>query len=123
MAAHRGAYADDPVVSVARPPRPQISRAELDELIEQATIDCYNESEQGTGLFTMIEEHLALPFETTVLGTAVSVARVDVTVDDTIIAICQRDGHRQTIPVLDLLIPTPAPDGWEWIEAYGHWLR
>jgi len=95
----------------------------LDELIEQATIDCYNESEQITGLFTMIEEHLALPFETTVLGTAVSVARVDVTVDDTIIAICQRDGHRQTIAVLDLPIPAPAPDGWEWIEAYRRWLQ
>lgn len=123
MAAHRGAYADDPVVSVGRPPRPQISRAELDELIEQATIDCYNESEQVTGLFTMIEEHLALPFETTVLGTAASVERIDVTVEDAIIAICQRDGHLQTIAVLDLPIPAPVPDGWEWIEAYRRWLQ
>lgn len=46
-------------------------------MIEEATVDCYNEDEQVTGLFTMIEDNLALPFETTVLGMAVSVASVD----------------------------------------------
>jgi hypothetical protein len=61
-------------------------------VIEQPTIDCYNDSEQITGLFTMIEEHLALPFQTTVLGATVTVARVDVTASDEIIAICKRDG-------------------------------
>jgi hypothetical protein len=74
MAADIGPDADDPVVNMSRPSRPTISSVELDELIEQATIDCDNESEQVTGLFTMIEEHFDLPFPTTVLGTAVSVA-------------------------------------------------
>ena len=46
-------------------------------MIEEATVDCYNEDEQVTGLFTMIEDNLALPFETTVLGMAVSVVSVD----------------------------------------------
>jgi hypothetical protein len=100
-----------------------IPNAELDALIEEATVDCYNESEQVTGLFTMIEEHLALPFRTTVLGTPVAVARVDVTTRDEIVKICERDGHRQTIPILDLPLPTPAPNGWEWVEAYRRWLR
>ena len=36
-------------------------------MIEEATVDCYNESEQITGWFTMIEENLAVPFETIVL--------------------------------------------------------
>jgi hypothetical protein len=80
--------------------------AELDELIEQATVDCYNESEQVTGLFTMIEEYLSLPLQTTVLGMPVTVARVDVTFDDRIVAISARDGHRQTVPILDLPPPT-----------------
>jgi len=52
-----------------------ISTAELDELIEQATVDCYHDAEQVTGLFTMIEEHLELPFTTTVLGMPVTVAK------------------------------------------------
>ena len=98
-----------------------MTAADLDELIEQATVDCYNESEQVTGLFTMLEEHLALPFQAPVFGIPVSVARVDVTTDDRIVAICERDGHRQTIPILDLPAPDPAPDGWEWVEAYRRW--
>jgi hypothetical protein len=122
MATRRATQPADPALSVARPPRPKISNAELDELIEQATVDCYNESEQVTGLFTMIEEHLALPFQTTVLGTTVTVSRVDVTAGDQIVAVCKRDGHRQAIPILDLPLPSPAPDGADCIEAYRRWL-
>ena len=108
---------------MARSPRPAISAAELDELIEQATVDCYNDSEQVTGLFTLLEEHLTVPFQTTVLGVPVTVSSVDVTTSDQIVALCQHHGHRQEIPILDLPLPTPAPDGWEWIEAYRRWLR
>lgn len=103
--------------------RSTFSATELDELIEQATIDCYNESEQVTGLFTMMEEDLALPFTTTVLGVPVTVARVDVTTTDEIVAICTREGHRQTIPILQLPVPDVPPDGWEWVEAYRRWAR
>ena len=44
----------------------------LDKLIEEATTDAYNESEQAGGFFAMIEEHLSLPFTTQVLGQAVT---------------------------------------------------
>lgn len=103
------------------PPRQTISKAELDALIEEATVDCYNEEEQVTGLFTMLEEHLALPFQTTVLGLSVTVTHVDLTTNDQIVAICRRDGVKQAIPLLDLPLPAPAPDGAEWIEAYRRW--
>lgn len=106
---------------MTRSRRQTISSTKLDELIEEATVDCYNEAEQITGLFTMIEEHLALPFQTPVLGNAVTVTRVDVTVENQIMVICQRDGHRQTIPILDLPLPTPAPAGAESIDAYRRW--
>jgi Calcium binding len=101
--------------------RPAITAAELDALIEEATVDCYNEAEQITGLFTMIEDHLALPFQSTVLGMTVTVAKVDLTVNDEIVAICRRDDHKQAIPILELPLPAPAPDGAEWIEAYRRW--
>ena len=51
------------------------SRAHLKQLVEEAIVDAYNESEQRCGLFTMIEDHLALPFETEVLGVPVTVER------------------------------------------------
>jgi hypothetical protein len=45
--------------------------ARLQALIDDATVDCYNDDEQLTGLYTRLEEHLELPFETTVLGVTV----------------------------------------------------
>jgi hypothetical protein len=36
------------------------SARQLDELVEEATVDCCNEEEQASGFFTMIEENLAL---------------------------------------------------------------
>lgn len=44
---------------------------------EQATVDAYGDSEQITGWLTIIEENLAVPFETTVLGVPVTVERID----------------------------------------------
>lgn len=57
--------------------RPGLSRAKLAKMIEEATLDAYGESEQVTGWFTIIEENLATPFETVVLGVPVTVERVD----------------------------------------------
>jgi hypothetical protein len=101
----------------------RMSRAQLDALVEEATVDCYNEDEQVTGLYTMIEEHLAVPFQTTVLGVEVTVEGVDLTDHSHVVATCRRGAVRQTIPVLDLPLPTPPPDGAQWIEAYRHWTR
>ena len=83
----------------------------LNELIEQATTDAYNESEQAGGFIVMIEENLALPFVTQVLGQEVTVAKVDITKRDQIVAICVRGKVSQTIPMLDLPLPGPQPKG------------
>ena len=90
-------------------------------MIEEATVDCYNESEQITGWFTMIDENLAVPFATTVLGVSVTVERVDLNRSEQIVAICRRGRDRQSLPMLDLTLPTPPPDGAEWIEAFRQW--
>lgn len=90
-------------------------------MIDEATVDAYGEDEQLTGLFTMLEENLAVPFGTTVLGVEVTVRGVDLTQDGRIVALCFRGRVRQEIGILELPMPTPAPDGAEWIEAYRHW--
>ena len=102
--------------------RPRINKARLRAMIEEATVDCYNESEQVTGWFTMIEEKLAIPFETMVLGVSVTVEGVDLNKADQIVAICSRGRDRQRLPILDLPLPSPPPEGADWIEAYRHWL-
>jgi hypothetical protein len=91
-------------------------------MVAQATVDCYNDSECVTGLYTMLDEHLDMPFQATVLGVDVTVTGIDLTDDDQIVAICARGRSRQRIPILDLPLPTPLPEGADWIEAYRHWL-
>jgi hypothetical protein len=90
-------------------------------MIEQATVDAYGESEQVTGWFTMIDENLAKSFETMVLGVSVIVERVDLDRSEQIVAVCRRGRARQSLSLLDLPLPTPPPDGAEWIEAYRRW--
>ena len=58
--------------------RPTIPPSRLDAMIEEAIVDAYNEAEQAVGFHATIEQHLALPFETVVLGTIVTVKKVDV---------------------------------------------
>ncbi len=101
----------------------KLSDAKLKRLIEEATVDAYNESEQRVVFLTMIDDNLALPFATQILGIEVSVERIDMSAADAIVAICRRGQTRQAIPILELPLPRPAPSGAEWIEAYRRWMR
>lgn len=94
----------------------------LDALIAEATVDCYNESECVTGFYTMLDDNLAVPFQTVVLGIDVTVTGVDLGEDERITAVCTRGRSKQRIPILDLPLSTPPPEGAEWIDAYRHWL-
>ena len=84
------------------------SDRQLDELIEEATVDAYDEEEQATGFYTMIDENLALPFRTRILGIEVSVVAVEMD-DDGIKAVCENAGKQQRVGLLDLPLPSPPP--------------
>ncbi len=107
--------------SANRPPH--LSAARLDAMIEETTVDCYNEAEQIAGIYTMLEENLALPFTTTALGVEVTIDRIELTNSEEVVAVCRRQGHRQRIALLDLPLPTPRPAGADWIAAFRRWAR
>jgi hypothetical protein len=90
-------------------------------MIEEAIVDAYGESEQIGGFYTMIADRLTVPFDTTLLGPPVRVRGVELTQWDEIVAICTRGRIHQAILILDLALPSPAPVGAEWIEAYRCW--
>ena len=100
-----------------------LSKARLEALIEEAVVDAYGDEKQTGGFFTMIEEHLALPFSVSILGVEAVVEKVDMTRDGRIVAVCRHDGVKQRIEILDLPLPRPIPAGAEWIVAYSHWRR
>ncbi len=101
--------------------RSSLSKRRLAALVEEATVDCHDESEAVMGLFTMIEDHLDVPFATVVLGVDVKVTGVELTEREEIVAVCARGMQQQRIPICDLPLPSPPPSGVEWIEAYRHW--
>jgi len=90
-------------------------------MAEQATVDAYGESEQICGWACMFDEHIAIPFETIVLGDAVTVEAIEQRDDTRIVAICKRGRSRQAIDILELPLPSSQPAGAEWILAYRNW--
>jgi hypothetical protein len=104
-----------------KPRATKMSEAKLDALIEEATVDAYDESEQIVGFYTMLQEHLEMPFQTAVLGVEVTAEKVDLSDDNQIVVVCTRGKARQRIPILDLPLPKPPPKGVEWIDAYRRW--
>lgn len=99
----------------------RFSKDRLKELVEEATVDAYGDEEQASGLFTMLEDNLRLPFTTRVLGADVTVEAIDLTGDNQIMAVCRKGSSRQRIPLNELPLPSPPPEGTEWIEAYRYW--
>jgi hypothetical protein len=101
--------------------KPRISAERVAEMIEEATVDAYDESEQAIGWLAMFENHLDLPFDTDVLGVRVTVEKIDLRDDNRIVAVCRRGKQKQSIAITELPLPTPKPAGADWIEAYSHW--
>jgi hypothetical protein len=99
-----------------------LSEAELAAMAEEATVDAYGDDEQAMGFHAMIVDNLKVPFVTSVLGSEVTVEDIGLGEDNSILAVCARGGIRQTIRLLDLPLPEPAPPGAQWIDAYRYWL-
>jgi hypothetical protein len=99
----------------------QLSKARLDELIEEALVDANGESEQAAGFYTMLENDLRLPFETQILGVTATVESIDITEDDQLVAVCRAGNKRQRISLAELPLPLLPPGGAEWIVAYRYW--
>src|SRR5262245_9924931 len=79
-----------------------LGKRRLNELVEEAIIDAYGESEQLVGFLCTLQQQLAVPFTSEILGIVVRVERVDLTDANEIVAICRRGAQRQKIPILEL---------------------
>jgi len=103
--------------------RGPVSRKDLERMVAEAVVDCYDEGEAHEGICTLLEDELQVPFATTVLGAKVTVERLERNDANEPVALCVRGKDRLRVSLLDLPLPTPRPRGWEWIEAYRHWAK
>lgn len=90
-------------------------------LIEEATVDAYGVDEQLGGFHAKLEQHVDVPFATTVLGVEVAVVEIDWPASGGLVAVCRRGRELQSIDLRELSLPTPPPEGVEWIHAYCRW--
>ena len=100
-----------------------LDSSELDALIEQLTIDCYNDDEQLTGLLTGAEEALVVGEIATIAGMEIRVVAVDCPTDIRrgLTAVCERDGKRFELSLADLRFGDDSELG-HVTDAYSHWL-
>jgi len=106
--------------------RPRLSTTprHLKRLIEEATVDCYNEWEQASGFLTAIQDRIACPVTARVVGEPVQVVGFDCGDGGTeVVARCKRHGKTYKVSVLSLEWDEKPPKGAEWVEAYRAWLR
>lgn len=91
-------------------------------LIEEAVVDCYDESEQLYGLLNMLDEYLKTPFTACVVGVEVTVVGFDHGPERDIVAKVRRDGRSYRVNVTALEWPEEPPAGGDAVEAYRAWV-
>lgn len=97
--------------------------AGLDALIDELTVDAYNEEEQLVGLLTGAEDALRPPGSATIVGVPVEVIAVTEGPDSRrgLVAVCERDGARHEVSLADLRF-TPDSELGLIAAAYRRWL-
>ena len=104
--------------------KPESERKRLRELIEEATVDCYGEEEELTGLLTMIQDNVACPFRAKVIGEEVTVTGFEWPGHSrSLFAACRRNNKEYQVDLTSLEWMEPHPEGFEWVEAYLAWLE
>ncbi|MGO9659279.1 MAG: calcium-binding protein [Acidimicrobiales bacterium] len=104
-------------MSSARP-----TTKELDALIEEVTVDAYNDSEQLTAFETAFDEVANFPCQGTVIGEDVEV--LSLAADDDrgeLVATCRRAGRRYKVALREIDLRS-GPDTLRLVAAYKRWL-
>ena len=95
---------------------------DLDSLIAEITIDCYDEDEALSAFENAFDEEASFPISAVVVGQEIEVLSVG-TSDGRreLIATCQRAGQRHHIALLDINIHANQPAS-RLLAAYRRWL-
>lgn len=104
----------------------KLSDARYDELLELATVDCYDKEEEFSGVLTMLEDILDFPLKATLAGVPVIVRGIDSqhsTLRRGIVAIVEREDKRYAVGLVDLDFSDLAPKQDEWIAMVQRWAQ
>ena len=98
-------------------------RPGLRALIDEATTDSVDESDEHTGLLGMIREEVSCPFPARLEGDEVQCLRFEWPRNGygLNVACRSRTGMIRTVEIGDLEWAEPYPEGHQWIAAYLAW--
>lgn len=97
----------------------------MDELLEEAIVDCYDEEEQFSGVFTTLDDNLKIPLQAKAMGNGVEVVGLDSNRSSTrrgIVAIVHRNEQEHRVSLFELEFIDPDPTSAEWLAMYRYWL-
>lgn len=97
----------------------------LDKLLEEATVDCYDEEEEFSGIFATLEDNLEFPLQAKAMGNVVEVVGLDSdgsSIPRGILAIVRRNEQEHRVGLSELEFIDPDPTSAEWLAMYRYWL-
>ena len=103
-----------------------MNQEKLEALIEQATVDCYDEYEEFWGMLATLESELHFPFAAFALGDFVTVVSMDEghsNIRRGIMVAIQKDGDDYSFPLSELQLEQASKHNAEWIAAYKLWSK
>lgn len=92
---------------------------DLDALIEEAIVDCNDESDCRTGFMAMIEDFVLCPFDATVNGQPLEIENI-FEEKEAIKVLARTKGGTFPIDVLDIKFDRKRNGCW-WLAAYQKW--
>ena len=103
-------------------PSASVDARRLRALIDQATDDSLDESDEHAGLLGTVREEVACPFLARLDGVEVECIRIESPrVGYGINAVCKSPGKLHIVDISKLEWTDPRPAGFQWIEAYLAW--
>jgi hypothetical protein len=96
----------------------------LQELLDQAVVDCYDEEEEFGGMLCTLEDNLSFPLQAEALGDPVEVIGLDSrrsSLRNGIVARVRKRDKEYTVGLSELVIVDPDPTSAEWVEVYRYW--
>ena len=101
----------------------KLSEGELDQMIRDAAVDCYNDDEVFMGILYTLQDELSFPFEAKVLGDTVTVVDIDDRSSGRgrgVVAKVEKQGKPYTIGLGELEID-PDSENSKWFQMLRYW--
>jgi len=106
--------------------RRKISEEELDKMISDAVVDCYDEEEEFMGILYTVEAGMSFPFKAKALGETVEVTGIDDSLSSRgrgVIATVRKQGREYNMGLAELEIEPDDAENAKWLEMYHYWLE